>query len=91
MTIDLKGPEPEKMKPGELYRVVRIKDKTLRLEKVKDAEGIKPGEREKHLTTIVGPQAEALLKANSTGTWINRSVPGLTVLEFWAEDPAEEY
>jgi hypothetical protein len=31
MTIDLKGPAPEKMKPGELYRVVRVKDKTYRL------------------------------------------------------------
>jgi hypothetical protein len=90
MTIDLKGPAPEKMKPGELYRVVRVKDKTYRLEKVQEA-GIQPGEGEKHLTTIVGPQAEALLKANSQGTWINRSVPGLTVLEFWGIDPEDEY
>lgn len=41
---------------------------------------------EKHLTTICGPQAEAILewiKGGNGGDFKDKSVPGLTVVELW--------
>lgn len=45
-------------------------------------------EKSRHITTIAGPQAEALLKMwkeKSSVEIKDRSVPGLSVIEIWAE------
>lgn len=42
----------------------------------------------RHLTTITGPQAEALLNGldeNNCWTYVNKSVPGCPVVEVWSE------
>ena len=53
---------------------------------------VKPRKGEKHLTTVTGPQAEAIIRAANAGSykWIDRSVPGLSVIELWA-DVSSEY
>ena len=43
----------------------------------------------RHLTTIVGPQAECIresLRNGLTTSWSDKSVDGLCVLELWIED-----
>ena len=42
----------------------------------------------RHLTTLIGPQAEAILKMlDETGIaiWHDKSVPGAAVVELWTE------
>ena len=43
----------------------------------------------RHLTTIVGPQAECIRESLRNGletSWADKSVDGLCVLELWIED-----
>lgn len=73
------GPCPSEMKEGELYRVVKEGDK-WRLQKVR--------EKKVHVTTIWGPQAEAILRALNwrlAQEWRDKSVPGCAAVELWQE------
>lgn len=77
--IGLVGPCPSEMKEGDVFKVVKDGDK-LKLERVK--------EKKVHVTTIAGPQAEAILYALNwrlAQEWRDKSVPGLAVVELWQE------
>lgn len=48
----------------------------------------KPRNKEIHLTTIAGPQAEAILKVingDHVHHWSDKSVEGLPVVELWMD------
>lgn len=87
MATELIGPNPDEMKEGETYKVVKEGDK-LALRKTKERL------QERHITTIAGPQAEAIIQSVSIGKatiWRNKSVQGLAVVELWQDyNPNEE-
>jgi hypothetical protein len=51
----------------------------------------KAGLDQVHMTTICCLQAEAILKTGGAVNWINKSVLGLAVVEFWAVDPEDQW
>jgi hypothetical protein len=45
--------------------------------------------KQRHVTTITGPQAEALLELQAQGlcsSWLDKSVPGMAIVEIWADE-----
>lgn len=54
-----------------------------------EMDNVQDGQSLLHVTTITGPQAEALLKVlenpEKAWTYVNKSVPGVAIVEIWQD------
>jgi hypothetical protein len=77
------------MKKGSINLKSEAKDDGSMRRYEKDAK-----DNSRHLTTIVGPQAECIRESLRNGldhTWCDKTVDGLCVLELWIDKPSTDY